>query len=94
MLNFYNIDFEVLFEKIANKNNSKRQEKSRLKEEVPTRKSGRVRNTAIPGNNLCTLAALNGSSIYCEDDKDLENFIYKDEDELLISMLNAGNENK
>lgn len=76
----------MIIEKAANKK-CKKELVNKVREEEPTRRSQRVRHKAVTGENFCSL--LNGSSIYCEDDEDINGYFWKDENEYILSIIDA-----
>lgn len=63
-------------------------ERSRVREEMPVRKSTRSRQPTFKSQEYATLMQTAGNSIYCEDDRDIEKILYTDETEFLLSVMN------
>ena len=57
-----------------------------LKDENPVRKSGRVRHAVVSGGNFCSYAGLAGGSVYCENYKEFDRFLYNNDNEFLMSI--------
>lgn len=76
----------MYIEKAANKK-CKKELVNKVREEEPTRRSNRVRHKTVAGENFCSL--INGSSIYCEDDEDINGYFCKDEKEYMQSIIDA-----
>lgn len=79
-------------DKYANKRTTT-QDNSRVKQEIPTRKSSRVRHAPVTGGNFCNLTGMVGGQTYCEDDKDFDKYLYTDEAEFLISVMHESKQN-
>ena len=60
----------------------------KIREEEPVRKSSRMRSSTFKGQEYSQFMGINGDSIYCEDDKDLEKLLFCDETEYLMSVMN------